>query len=94
MHSLQLTHAIASFPRARNQVLRDLSARKNLEFRRRMIGRRLPAVTVSNHGVAITTNYIRVELNQPQPASTALEVTLGAVTSRGMREASPLQVLG
>jgi threonylcarbamoyladenosine tRNA methylthiotransferase MtaB len=80
--------------RARNQVLRDLSARKNLEFRRRMIGRRLPAVTVSNHGVAITTNYIRVELNQPQPASTALEVTLGAVTSRGMREASPLQVLG
>ncbi len=79
--------------RERNRVLQDLSARKNQEFRRRLLGQRFPAVTVSNHGVALTTNYIRVELNQPQPARHLIEVELGALTNRGMREASPLLVL-
>jgi threonylcarbamoyladenosine tRNA methylthiotransferase MtaB len=79
--------------RERNRILQELSARKNLEFRRSQIGQRTTAVSISQHGVAMTSNYIRVELNQPCPPRQWLQVELGAVSNRGMREASPLLVL-
>lgn len=79
--------------RERNRILQEVSARKNLAFRRSQLGRRVPAVTISDLGVALTTNYLRVELAAPTPARQLIEVELGAVTSRGLREASPLQIL-
>jgi len=79
--------------RQRNQILQEVSMRKNLEFRRRLIGKRFPAVSISKHGVAMTTNFIRVELDQPTPPRQALIVELGSVSERGMREAAPLMVL-
>jgi threonylcarbamoyladenosine tRNA methylthiotransferase MtaB len=79
--------------RERNRILQEVSARKNLAFRRSQLGRRVLAVTISDLGVALTTNYLRVELAAPTPARQLIEVELGAVTSRGLREASPLQIL-
>jgi threonylcarbamoyladenosine tRNA methylthiotransferase MtaB len=79
--------------RERNRILQELSARKTRDFHRGLLGKRFSAVTVSNHGVALTTNYVRVQLQQPMPASQWLEVELGALSDRGMREASPLLVL-
>jgi threonylcarbamoyladenosine tRNA methylthiotransferase MtaB len=79
--------------RQRNRILQQLSDRKNKLFRQSQIGRRLPAVTISDLGIALTTNYIRVELSQPTPARQLIEVELGPLSSRGMREASPLLVL-
>lgn len=80
--------------RERNRILQEVSSRKNHLFRQSQIGKRLPAVTISDLGVALTTNYIRVELAQPTPARQLIEVELGPLSSRGMREASPLLVLG
>lgn len=79
--------------RERNQILTQLGDRKNLEFRRSLMGKRVRAVTIGGPGVAMTTNYVRVELNEPKPARQAIEVVLGAVSPRGMREAAPLMVL-
>jgi threonylcarbamoyladenosine tRNA methylthiotransferase MtaB len=79
--------------RERNRILSGIGERKNRDFRRSLIGKRFPAVTISDLGVAMTTNYVRVELNQPVPRRQKVEVELGAVTGRGMREASPLLVL-
>ncbi|MBZ2186612.1 MAG: tRNA (N(6)-L-threonylcarbamoyladenosine(37)-C(2))-methylthiotransferase MtaB [Bryobacter sp.] len=79
--------------RQRNRILQQLSDRKNKLFRQSQIGRRLPAVTISDLGIALSTNYIRVELSQPTPARQLIEVELGPLSSRGMREASPLLVL-
>ncbi len=79
--------------RERNRILQEVSARKNLAFRRSQLGRRVLAVTISDLGVALTTNYLRVELAAPSPARQLIKVELGAVSSRGLREASPLQVL-
>lgn len=79
--------------RERNRILQEVSARKNLAFRRSQLGRRVLAVTISDLGVALTTNYLRVELAAPTPARQLIEVELGAVSSRGLREASPLQIL-
>jgi threonylcarbamoyladenosine tRNA methylthiotransferase MtaB len=53
----------------RNRVLRELIARKNLAFRRSLLGRRLSAVALdgSERGrpVALTDNYIQVEIDGP-----------------------------
>src|ERR1700681_879906 len=44
----------------RNRVLRELAARKNLEFRRAMVGRTLSAVTLESQ--ALSSNFLRIEL--------------------------------
>lgn len=79
--------------RERNRVLQEVSARKNRDFRRSLVGKRFSGVTISDLGVVMTTNYVRVELQQPRPRRQWMEVELGSVSERGMREASPLLVL-
>jgi len=76
----------------RTRRLRDLAAGKNLDFRRRMIGRTLPAVTLEN-GAALTTNYIKVKLARPRPANSLVRLAIGGLTADGLEEASPLPVL-
>ena len=75
----------------RNRVLRELATRKNLEFRREMLGRRLSAVTLENG--ALSENYLKIELTSPHPANQLIEVDIGALSETGLREKSPLQVL-
>ena len=41
-------------------MLRELAAAKNLEFRRRMLGRTLPVVTLSDG--ALSDNFLKAEL--------------------------------
>lgn len=76
----------------RTRILRELGARKNREFRQRMVGRTLSAVTLDN-GTALTENYLKIELAQPHAANELVEIEVGALSRDGLREASPLLVL-
>jgi threonylcarbamoyladenosine tRNA methylthiotransferase MtaB len=75
----------------RNRLLRDLAARKNLEFRRRMIGRTLSVVTLTEG--ALSDNFLKVELAMPRPANRLIDVRIGSVTGTGLCEHSPLACL-
>ncbi len=75
----------------RNRILRELGARKNLEFRRRMIGRTLPVVTLSEG--ALSGNFLKVELARPREANRMVDVRIGSVTAGGVREMGAFNVL-
>jgi threonylcarbamoyladenosine tRNA methylthiotransferase MtaB len=77
--------------RERNRVLRELAAAKNLDFRRRMLGRTLSVVTLTES--ALSDNFIRVELATPRAANQLIDVKIGSVTATGLREHNALMVL-
>jgi len=68
----------------RTHVLRDLAQRKNLEFRRSMIGRTISAVTLDNG--ALSDNYLKVVLARPREANQIEELLIGGLTSDGLCE--------
>jgi threonylcarbamoyladenosine tRNA methylthiotransferase MtaB len=70
----------------RTNRLRELSDRKNLEFRRRMLGKTVQAVTLEQPGMALTTNFLKVELTHPRQPNQSIEVNIGRVTPTGLRE--------
>jgi threonylcarbamoyladenosine tRNA methylthiotransferase MtaB len=70
--------------RERNHVLRELAAAKNLEFRKRMIGRTLSVVTLSDG--ALSDNFLKVSLAAPRPANQLIEVNIGSVNAAGLVE--------
>jgi threonylcarbamoyladenosine tRNA methylthiotransferase MtaB len=76
----------------RTRSLRDMAARKNLEFRRTMIGRTLSVVTLDN-GTALSDNYLKVTLAVPREANRIEEIRIGGLTSEGLCEAGVLPVL-
>jgi threonylcarbamoyladenosine tRNA methylthiotransferase MtaB len=76
----------------RTRALRELAARKNLEFRQRMVGRTLSAVTLDN-GTALTENYLSVELASPRPANRIVDLAIGGLTAKGLREQSSFPIL-
>jgi threonylcarbamoyladenosine tRNA methylthiotransferase MtaB len=78
--------------RDRTQALRALSASKNLEFRRSMLGRTLSCVTLDN-GTAISGNYLKVALAKPREANRIEEIRIGGLTSDGVCEAGTLPIL-
>jgi threonylcarbamoyladenosine tRNA methylthiotransferase MtaB len=73
--------------RDRNRILRELAARKNLRFRESMAGRRLSAVTIDQGQVALTDNYLKVELAWRREPNRLIEVEAGGVSGAGLREA-------
>jgi len=75
----------------RNRVLRELSERKHLEFRRSMIGHTLSAVTLTEG--ALSSNFLKVELAAPRPANCLVDVRIGGVSGNGLREQGTLTVL-
>lgn len=77
----------------RTRALRELGARKNLEFRQRMVGRTLSAVTLDN-GKALTENYLSVEMAAARAANEIVELKIGGVTEQGVSEAGRLAVIG
>lgn len=77
----------------RTRALRELGARKNLEFRRKMVGRTLSAVTLDN-GKALTENYLCVELAAARASNQIVELKIGALTENALAEAGRLTVLG
>src|SRR5215831_17512274 len=80
----------------RAHVLREVAARKNLEFRRRMVGKKLSAVTLVEPRTALSDNFLKVELATVRPANLLIDVDIGGLHESGLREASSactLQVL-
>src|ERR1700683_3459502 len=71
--------------KARNRVLRELADAKNREFRLRMVGRTLSGVTLHD-GVALSENYLRIELTRSYQPNAMLDLRIGAVTETGLRE--------
>jgi threonylcarbamoyladenosine tRNA methylthiotransferase MtaB len=77
--------------RDRNRILRELAAEKNLEFRRRMLGRSLSVVTLGQG--ALSDNFLKVELASGRAANLLIDVKIGSVTPTGLREHNALAVL-
>jgi threonylcarbamoyladenosine tRNA methylthiotransferase MtaB len=77
--------------RDRNRILRELAAEKNLEFRRRMVGRTLSVVTLSDG--ALSGNFLKVELATRRERNQLIDVKIGSLTPNGLRELNPLTVL-
>jgi threonylcarbamoyladenosine tRNA methylthiotransferase MtaB len=77
--------------RDRNRVLRELAAEKNLEFRRRMLGRTLSVVTLTDG--ALSDNFLKVELSAPRASNQLMDVKIGSLAPNGLREYSALTVL-
>ena len=70
----------------RNRVLRELAADRNLTFRQRMVGRTLSAVTLAETGIALTENFLKVELAAGRDPNAMIDVRIAAVTKTGLRE--------
>ena len=79
-------------PERRTHLLRELGEAKNLDYRRRQVGRTLSAVTMEN-GTALTTNYLQVQLAQPRLSNLLADLRIGTLTANGLAEASPFAVL-
>ncbi len=88
--------------RDRTQALRALGARKNLEFRRSMVGRTLSVVTLESvthnkvaldNGTALSGNYLKVALAKPREANRIEEIRIGGLTSDGVCEMGALPVI-
>jgi len=77
----------------RTHLLRALSAKKNLEFRRSMLGRTLSVVTLDN-GTGLSGNYLKVTLAAGREPNRILEVRVDRLTAEGVHEAGSLPVLG
>jgi threonylcarbamoyladenosine tRNA methylthiotransferase MtaB len=77
----------------RTKVLREISDKKNWEFRRSMVGRTLSAVTLEQKGMALTTNFLKVELAEERAANEIVELRIGAVSGVGLRENRELMIL-
>lgn len=78
--------------RDRNRILRELAAKKNLEFRRTMLGRTLSVVTLSEG--ALSDNFLKVELATARPPNQRLDVKIGSLSASGLCEQLVLPVLG
>jgi len=77
----------------RNRILRELAARKNEEFRRRLLNTRLSVVTLDRPLAALSGNYLPVELAAPRPANQIVTVEIQSLSAKGLREYNPLAVL-
>ncbi len=77
----------------RTRILREISERKNLEFRRQMVGRILPAVTLEQRRMALTSNFLRVQMTQERGPNRMVELTIGTATESGLREREILPVI-
>ncbi len=77
----------------RTRRLRELSEKKNRDFRRRMLGERLAAVTLEQRGWALSSNFLKIEMKEEREPNRMVELEIGSVTASGLRERSALTVL-
>jgi threonylcarbamoyladenosine tRNA methylthiotransferase MtaB len=84
--------------RERNRVLRELAAEKNLEFRRKFVGRTLEVITLQQSDgewtEALSDNYLKVRLAGRHEANQILTVEITGVTNEELvamarKEAAP-----
>jgi len=77
----------------RTHALRNMAARKNLEFRRSMVGKKVSVVTLDSGG-ALSDNYLKVALTVPRAANRIEEIRIGGLTSDGVCELGTLPLFG
>jgi threonylcarbamoyladenosine tRNA methylthiotransferase MtaB len=77
----------------RNRILRDLAALKNREFRGRMVGKTLSAVTLQAGSIALTENYLNVELGHYREPNQIVDLPIGGLSDGGLREVTSPAVL-
>jgi threonylcarbamoyladenosine tRNA methylthiotransferase MtaB len=70
--------------RDRNQVLRELAARKNAGFRQSLVGRDFMAVTLDPPGRALTDNYVQVSLDMPYAPNRLVRLRPRSLTEHGV----------
>jgi threonylcarbamoyladenosine tRNA methylthiotransferase MtaB len=78
---------------ARTSYLRALSERKNRVFRRRMIGRSLSAITLEQPSLALSSNFLKIEMAETRKPNCMLDLAIDAVTENGLREFRPFPIL-
>jgi threonylcarbamoyladenosine tRNA methylthiotransferase MtaB len=92
-HAAQSTEQTpVNLRRERTAILRELSDRKNADFRRRMVGRTLSAVTLGNDS-ALTANFLRVQLSKPRAANEIVDIEIGAAGPGHLKEREILQII-
>ena len=77
----------------RNRRLRELAERKNLAFRKQFMGETLSVVTLGQGRMALSSNYLKVELLREATDNVLRDVRIGETTDQGLREFDPLRVL-
>jgi threonylcarbamoyladenosine tRNA methylthiotransferase MtaB len=77
----------------RNRRLRELADRKNAAFRAGFVGQDLSVVTLGDGRMALSSNYLKVELLRDCGANELRNVRIGSVTENGLREFDPLRIL-
>ena len=77
----------------RNRRLRELAERKNAAFRQRFVDESLSVVTLGQGKMALSSNYLKVEMLQPASDNVLRDVRIGGLTEQGLREYDPLRVL-
>ena len=74
--------------RVRNRILRELAAKKNLEFRKTFVGRRLEALTLSKSGAnsteALSDNYLKVAIHALHSPNQWLKIHVENITEKGL----------
>ena len=76
--------------KARNRILRELADAKNREFRSRMGGRTLSAVTLQERfagaQIALTSNYLRIQLAAAREPNRLIDLSVELTTDNELRE--------
>jgi threonylcarbamoyladenosine tRNA methylthiotransferase MtaB len=79
--------------RERNRILRELAAEKNLEFRRRFLGKTLDVITLQSPSPqsteALSDNYLRITLPGLHPANAWMNVKINALAAEGLCAVEP-----
>lgn len=77
----------------RTHILRELSQRKNLEFRQSMLGRTLSMVTIEDGRIGLSSNYLKVRLARVRAENRIESAVIGGLTQDGISEKGALLVL-
>jgi threonylcarbamoyladenosine tRNA methylthiotransferase MtaB len=60
--------------RERNRILRELGEAKSQAFRERFVGRQLSAVTLEQPRTALTSNFLRAEIDCELPPNRLIDI--------------------
>jgi hypothetical protein len=58
-----------------------------------LVGKTLSAVTLEQHGMALTTNFVKVRMARPRDPNRLVNLEIGSLSEVGLKEQTPLSVL-
>jgi len=81
-------HVPVQVARQRNEILRELIARKNLAFRESFIGKRLEAITLGarqpSHTEALTNNFVKLQIAESHPPNQLIHAEITGLSRDGV----------